>query len=141
MYFFMNEIKHKGTVLERNGDVVKVLLLEASGCATCSVKGSCSVGDVEQKILEIHSSDNNLDIGDEVYVLMSNKKAMEALFWAYILPFIVLLATIVILSNYLNELYIGLIAIGMLTAYYLILSLNKSFFEKQFNLEIKSKLL
>ncbi len=137
----MDEIKHRGTVLERNGDILKVLLLEASGCATCSVKGSCSVGDVEEKVLEIHSPDDNLEVGDEVYVSMSNKKAMEALFWAYILPFIVLLVTIVVLSNYMNELYIGLISIGMLAAYYLILSFNKSFFKKQFNLEIKSKLL
>jgi len=46
-------VTHPGVVKKVDGTKVSVSVISKAGCASCQLKGSCSVGEVEEKIVEM----------------------------------------------------------------------------------------
>ncbi|HAY70577.1 MAG TPA: hypothetical protein DCX89_01680, partial [Saprospirales bacterium] len=116
---------------------LEVEITDQVECSTCHVKGSCSAGSAREKTFPVEYRYDDIEPGDLVSVHLSVKTAFKALFWAYIFPLILLLATIIVSSIVFSELLTGLIAISSLVIYYTIIYLAKNYFNKEFSLNIK----
>ncbi len=132
-------IKHKGIIQDIEPEKITVKILNQSACAGCHIKGACSMADVKEKYIEVSSPFNqDWEKGEKVIVLCNEELGFIALFWAYVLPFITVIITLLICTSInLSELYSGLISLGILIPYYLILSLFKTKLKNKFSFSIE----
>lgn len=127
------EVSHTGIVKEIGVQGIKVGIIVQSGCASCEIKGSCSMSEQTDKELDIVCNPDTFRIGQKVLVSLKSTQGMSALFLGYVLPFIVLMLAMIIASNLTkNEGIIGLAAIISLLPYYTILYLYRNKIKKKF---------
>ena len=86
-----NIIEHSGIVESIENNVVKVNILSASACSSCHAKGSCGVAETENKIVENFNPEKTFSVGEHVNVVAEESLGFKALFYAYLLPFILIL--------------------------------------------------
>ncbi|MGK7396698.1 MAG: SoxR reducing system RseC family protein [Candidatus Cyclobacteriaceae bacterium M3_2C_046] len=132
---FSNIIEHQGVVKDISAKIIKVSIVNTSACVSCQVKSACAVSEVDNKIIEVANGQGNnyqqYAVGDKVKVQFDNSLGFKALFLGYILPFIVLFTTLIVVSAITGqEGLAGLIALAVLVPYYLSLIL--------FNQKLKS---
>lgn len=131
-------IEHEGIVQKSDINSVIVRISSETACAGCHAAGSCNMSGIKEKIVEVQGS-YNVSPGDNVTILMKKSMGYKALFLGYILPFILLVLTLVILlSISLPEGTAGLLSLGMLGIYYLLLYLSRSRIGNAFNFTIKT---
>jgi sigma-E factor negative regulatory protein RseC len=130
-------VHHEGIVQKNSGDFVTVNISSVSACSSCHAKGSCNVSESEAKIIEVNG---NYDVrpGDPVTILMKQSMGYSALFLGYILPFFLIIASLIILSSIeFAELTAGLFSLAMLVPYYTILFLFRKQINKKFDFTLK----
>jgi len=140
IHFLDTEIKHKAFVKEVEGQLMKVTIVNESACATCHAKGACSVADYQEKEIEISNFRQNYSPGQEVTIIFQQSQGVRALFYGYLLPFIVVFLTLIItysLSN--NEIISGLLALGVLIPYYTTLYFFRDYLKKVFKFEVEER--
>lgn len=132
-------IKHDGIVIAVNGDgTVRVRIVQTSACASCKAKAMCaSAESVEKEIDAV--SDGLLAIGDEAEVLVAEKIGWKAIFLAYILPFVVLLSSVLVLNEFMKEELAGTIALCAMGVYYIVLGFFKNKIQKGFSFTARKK--
>lgn len=132
-------IKHDGIVIAVNGDgTVRVRIVQTSACASCKAKAMCaSAESVEKEIDAV--SDGLLVIGDEAEVLVAEKIGWKAIFLAYILPFVVLLGSVLVLNEFMKEELAGTIALCAMGVYYIVLGFFKNKIQKGFSFTARKK--
>lgn len=127
------KIEHTGIIIEKNGDKIKVQIAQLSACSSCHAKGACSASDVDEKIIDAETTDQNLKVGDLVQLTGKTSIGLFAVLIAFVIPFLLILSGLIILRSYTsNEAISGTISLALLIPYYLILSL--------FNKKLKNKL-
>lgn len=130
-------INHEGVVTSNSGELVIISISAKSACSGCHAKGSCNMSGSQEKIVEIPGH-YNLKAGDIVNVEMSRSMGFTALFFGYVLPFFVLLITLLIMVLLsMTELTAGLTAIGTLIPYYLAIYLCRNRLSKKFMFTLK----
>ena len=135
----MDEVSHMGLVEKVEGDKATVRILSVSACSACKSKGACSISEMKEKLVEVHLKDNQeVNIGDNVNVAIAQKQGDKAVVLAYAFPIIVFIGLLVLFSKLnASELLSGVVAIGGVGVYFLILHLFKSKIEGQFMFYIK----
>ena len=133
-----SQITHDGFIDSINKDIINVRIITHAGCVSCSAKSSCSVSEIEEKIVEVRNTGlTNFKVGDAVVVALNQNQGFVAVFIGYILPFFVLLFTLIfILSLTDNEGLAGLISLSMLIPYYLIVYLFRKQIRNRFSFRI-----
>lgn len=127
------EIEHNGIIDRIDGNKITVHLIQLSACSGCHAKGACSAADMDDKYIEVDSNDASLQVGDMVTLYGQSSKGLFAVLLAFVIPFSIILITLIILRYFIeNDAISGLISLGVLIPYYLILSF--------FNDKLKSKL-
>lgn len=130
-------IEHKGRVDSIDGNRINVSILAISGCASCQVKGVCSVSDMKEKNIEVFDSSNQYEIGEVVNVTLRQSLGFRALFLGYVLPFILVLFILIILTVVTNnEAVSGIGALSVLVPYYIILYALRNKIRKKFTFSI-----
>ena len=116
-----HSITHKGVVVNRMGDKAIVHLIQPEGCHTCSMKSLCGVDDEERNRFEVPAGD--LTIGDQVSLEINSSTGLEALFWAYLSPFLLILF-VLIGGSFLDitELWLGILSLLILPPYFFALA-------------------
>ena len=131
-------IEHGGIIKKISAHTIIVNIISKSACVSCSAKGICSVSDIDNKEIEVKNYSDNYQVGEEVKVFYKQSLGFRALFLGYILPFLMILITLIIMLAITNrEGLSGIIAFASLFPYYLILYLNKDKFKKTFSFSIK----
>jgi sigma-E factor negative regulatory protein RseC len=124
-----------GKVVGVEGGHFKVKITTPSACATCHAKSLCSsLSPQDQKEREILvTSRQPLEIGDTVSIEMEERLGWIALFYSFILPFLVMILVLFGLFAFgLSQTTSALIAIVSLAPYYLVLYKFRSKLEKDF---------
>ncbi len=75
-------------------------------------------------------------LNENVRVVIRKDQGMLAVFWAYILPFVLLVGSLILASLYLAEWQAGVLALLVLLPYYGILYSLNSFFRKKFRITV-----
>jgi positive regulator of sigma E activity len=133
-------IEHEGIVqgIDENG--VRVMIMAHSACGACRSKKICGISETKEKIINVkNSSRKPFRTGDKVIVEMNSSLGMTAVFFGYVFPFIVLILSLIILTRYTqSEPLSGLITLGMLGVYYLILYFFRNALKRKFTFSVKS---
>ena len=128
----MKEITHEGIVERIEGDKVFVRVMQESACAGCHAKGVCTSTDTKDHIIESHST-YGFKIGEAALVVGTNEQGLKAVFWAYIMPFIVVLLVLIIGELWIHDEAIsGVLALVALVPYFGLLKLFRKRFESKF---------
>jgi len=134
-----NEIKHPGVITSIDSSKIKVNITTYSACSSCGAKGICSISDVKDKIVEVPKT-SDFSIGQEVQVILHQTQGFKALYLGYVQPFIIVLITLIITSSLTrNEVLSGLISLGTLAPYYLILYYYKEKIRNKFTFAIRKQ--
>lgn len=129
-------IAHRGKVKSVNGDVITVSIISESACASCKAQKVCSTSDMKEKEITAKSSEP-FAIGDEVDVIISQSTGYKAVFFAYILPVILIIALIIgIIRAGFSEGLAGVGAIILLFLYFFVLYLLRNKMNDKVKIEI-----
>lgn len=135
-------IEHEGIVSKVEGEKVIVNLTNVSNCSSCHVQGMCSVSDVDKKAIEVINNRNNpFKSGDKVEVSFSKTSGPKALFLGYILPFLLVLTTLLITFQITgDEAVSGLSSLAILIPYYFGLFTFRSKLKREFAFRLKASM-
>lgn len=129
-------ISHKGIVSNISDNKLEVTIISESACASCKSKKMCSISEIKEKVIYIENTDNTYKIGENVNVYLHERMGAYAVFFAYGLPFI-LMVLVLFIGYYqkFSEPIMGLSVISLLTIYYLSLY----FFRNQIGKKVSFK--
>lgn len=130
-----NEIRHTGRVERVEGDMLHVRILQTSACASCQARSMCMSSESKEKEIDCRwlMPDIPVNVGDEVEVIVMERLGWKAVLLAYILPFVVLVATVACLDFcFESEALVGTLALCTVGVYYIVLSFFRDRIRKQF---------
>lgn len=134
-------IEHNGIIKNIQNKHIQVLILQQSACGECHAKSVCSVSDKTEKIIDVDYFNSDFKIGDKVTLFVSQSIGLNAVTFAFIIPFVLILTTLLVLKLLiLNEVYAGLLSVSILIPYYFILSLFKNKLNSKLKFNIKQQL-
>ncbi len=115
-------INHIGTIKSINNQHLIVKIVSQSACTSCHAKGACSSSEQKEKEIELEYSGNIFSIGEEVLVIATLAQGYRALLFAYVLPLILLVSSLILLSSVSkDEATAALGSLLLLVPYYWIL--------------------
>jgi len=129
-----NTVTHPGFIKVVESHRVEVSIISVAGCASCQIKGSCSISDTKVKSVWIEIADTTgYQAGEKVTIEMRQSMGIWAVLLGYVFPFAVLLTgLIVFIETGLDQGLAGLLALGMLVPYYGLLYLMRNSLSKRF---------
>ena len=127
------EIKHEGVVETIDEQGITVRFLSSSACAGCHAKGICSLADSKEKKVVIETCGNHYIPGEKVNIVLARSLGFKALFLGYILPFLTVLFTLILVYGLTKrEGLAGITALLVLVPYYLLLKTFSHRLTKEF---------
>ena len=117
------EVSHKGSIVSVGKDKVSVQIVSESACSSCHAAGLCGASESKKKIVDVPVyPGQTYAVGQEVEVCLARKMGLKAVLLSYVIPLGILLILVLSLSSIgLGELACGLVSIGGIAVYYLIL--------------------
>ena len=158
-------IKHDGIIIALNEDgTALVRIVQTSACAACKAKAMCASAESAEKEMTVtllgesapqKSADfsgtpqamrregerRGFAVGDEVEVMVQQKMGWKAVVLAYLLPFFVMLA-VMLIGNAIwavREEILGTVALCAMAVYYLVLGMFKDKLQKEFSFTARKK--
>lgn len=133
-----SKINHPGIVHKISDNSVEIAIMVTSGCASCENQSSCSLSNIEEKIIHIEVDDaQRFSAGQSVTIEMKQSLGTQAVVLGYFLPFLVLIISLLaFVSLGFEQGIAGLFTLGTLMVYYLILILFKNYLKKKFTYKI-----
>ena len=130
----MNQrIRHSGVVESIEEGCVHVRIVQTSSCAACKVTGYCNAAESKEKMIDVYcDAVADYKVGQQVTVSTSGQVAVKALLWAFGVPFVLLLAMLILVLLLTgNEGWAALGALAILVPYYAILWLLRDKMREQ----------
>lgn len=136
-----DEVSHKGIVRSIDRFITQVEIVRESACASCHAKSLCGYSESEVKLVSVPTDAfAMLQEGDEVELCLKRSMGMKAVWIAYVVPLVIMVAVILLASAIGSpELYMGLAAIAAVALYYLIILCFRKKLNNQFVFYIKKK--
>ena len=135
------EITHPGKILEVTPSQVLVQIEAKSACASCHASTLCGMSESEQKIVSVPASmkDNFLP-GEEVDVVLKASMGHKAVWLAYCIPLVVLLAVMfTALKTGASELAAAGLGICATAVYYFVIWLFRDRLRSEYNFIIRKR--
>ncbi len=134
-----NIVTHSGIVKSINDGRVLVSIIARSACASCHIKGACTLSEVEEKIIEVDLvEDQNFSIGEEVMVEMKQTLGTWAVLFGYFFPFLLVISSLIIFTALgLDQGLSGVLSILILAPYYIMMYLFRAFLRKKFTYRLQ----
>lgn len=134
-----DKIQHSGIVVGVSGDFVDVVVKAQPACVGCKAKAVCGMDESDEIVVSVETSyASTYSVDEEVAVSIKKIMGIKAVLYAYILPFLfVLLTLVILLQSGVGELVSGLISLGILLIYYFLLYLLRERLEKEIIFEIE----
>jgi sigma-E factor negative regulatory protein RseC len=131
-----NTFVHYGIISKIVGDSITVNLEQNIHCESCRAKGTCGISDSKTKEIEVTNPSDTFKTNERVCVVLKKALGLKAIFWAYLIPFMLMFSTLIITSNILKEWIAGILSLLVLIPYYLILYFLKYTFKSIFKITI-----
>ena len=118
---------HTGKVVSMTPTMTTVQIVSQSACSECHAAGLCGLSEYTEKAVEVPTSPSaTYGVGDEVQVVLKASMGFKAVWIAYFLPLVVLLAIALgLIALGVSEVVAGLAGIGAVALYYLIVWLRR----------------
>ena len=135
-----NRISHKGTVVENDGRTIRVKITRSEACGHCAARSGCQMLNTTERIIEVPADrqSRGYEVGETVLVQMQTHSGLKAVFYAYLLPVIMLMSCVIVMfSLHCNEGATALAAIGAVVLYYLLFYLFRRRINRKFSFKIE----
>ena len=134
-------IKHRGIVEKIDGSHVVVRIVQTSACSACSAKGLCNASESKEKQIDVYEMNPAYRIGEEVVLCGSTSMGMKAVFLAFGIPVLLLLAALFVTMRVTDgdALLSAVVALVAVVPYYAILYLMKDKMNKTFSFVIEKQ--
>ena len=134
-----NIVTHPGIVKKVESNRIEIAIMVTSACASCEIKGACSVSDVEEKSVIVDINNNEqYKVGQNVTIEMSQSLGTWAVLLGYVFPFLVLLAGLIIFIELgLDQGIAGILSLALLLPYYFTIYLLREYLGTRFNYNIR----
>lgn len=134
-----NDISHKGRVVRITPQLTTVAIEQDSACGACHAAGLCGMADAVEKAVELPTDPYaSYSEGDEVELVLKASMGMKAVWLAYCIPLVVLLAVILgMIALGVGEVVSGLVGIAALGIYYFLLWLFRDRLRNEYVFTIK----
>ena len=130
-------IEQSGIIEEITQGSVVVRFTQHAACGSCNAKMLCGMTESNDDKVNVPVYSNDFSVGEHVKLQMVRSLGLKAVFLAYVLPIFLILAFLLVLNSLgLNELISGIISLGILLPYFLILSFKKHLLKKTFTFSI-----
>ena len=118
---------HTGKVVSMTPKTTTVQIVSQSACSECHAAGLCGLSEYTEKAVEVPTSPSaTYGVGDEVQVVLKASMGFKAVWIAYFLPLVVLLAVALgLIALGVPEVVSGLAGLGAVALYYLIVWLRR----------------
>lgn len=134
-----NEISHSGKIVEITPQQMVVEIVSESACSSCHASALCGMAEIKHKKIELPAQ-VGYSIGEEVWVNLKKTMGMKAVWLAYVLPLLVLIAGVLLFSALgMAELLCGLASLALVALYYLIIFLFRNKLKNEYTFYIKKK--
>ena len=136
----VSEISHRGRIISVTPEVTTVQIVSESACAACHAKGMCSLGDASLKEIELPTRGwDNYPVGDEVSVVLRASMGHKAVWLAYVIPLVVMVAALLgTLAAGGSELLAGGLAIGAVALWFGVVWLLRDRLRNEYIFNIKA---
>lgn len=135
---YQSDIEHTAIVTMVSDTMVRVRIVQNSACSACHARGACSAADSAEKDIDALPSNLPLQVGQQVIVAGRSVLGLQAVLWAYVLPFVVLITTLFVVFDITqSEGWAAIASLGAMVPYYFVLSLFKNKLSKKFTFFIK----
>ena len=116
------QVTHTGKVVSMTPTMTTVQIVSQSACSECHAAGLCGLSEYTEKAIEVPTSPSAAyGVGDEVQVVLKASMGFKAVWIAYVLPLVVLLAVALgLIALGVPEVVSGLAGIGAVALYYLV---------------------
>ena len=134
-----NEIVHSGRIIEITPDFTTVEIIVDSACSACHAKSLCGMSEEQEKVICLPTDPYaTYSVGDTVQVCTKMSMGLKAVWISYVIPLMILMILILSLSSVIgNEVIRGLVAIGGVGVYYLVIWLLRDKLQDEFLFYIK----
>ena len=112
---------HTGKVVSMNSQTTTVAIVSHAACSECHAAGVCGMSEYTEKAIEVPTDPYaSYGVGDEVQVVLKASMGMKAVWIAYFLPLVVLLAVALgLVALGASEVVAGLSGLAAVGLYYL----------------------
>ncbi len=134
-------VTHPGFVKAVENKRVEIAIMSVAGCASCQLKGACSVSDIEEKQVWVKMEDTSqYSVGQQVTIEMKQSLGTWAVLLGYVFPFLVLLLSLILfISLGFDQGLSGLIALALLVPYYTVLYLIRNWLDTRFQYSLRAQ--
>ena len=138
---FPNKIRQKAIVKDITETEFVLEVCSEEACAACKAKSACYMGSGDASRTVVVANDSRpLRIGQQVCVSLRRTAGMKAVLVAYAVPIIVIVASLLVLqAAKVNELGSGLITLGVLALYYIVLRLVRGKLDYGITVELETE--
>ncbi len=134
-----DQIKHSGRITEITPSEITVEIISESACSSCHAASMCGMAEIKRKQVTV-SAVLGYEVGEEVWVNLKRTMGFKAVWIAYVLPLVLLVADIMVCSAAgVNEILSGLSALLCVGIYYLIIYLLRGKLKNEYTFYIKKK--
>ena len=131
-------IAKNGIVDHMDDHSIYVKIMSMSACASCSAGGVCGSADASEKLIEIdRNTAPEVKVGDSVKVHMDVANGNLAVVYGYLLPFLLLIISLIVFVNLMDEGWAGLLSIAVLLPYYAGLFIFRDKLKKRFRFTLE----
>jgi sigma-E factor negative regulatory protein RseC len=134
------DITHSGKIVDITPEFITVEILSESACASCHAAGLCGISEAKTKAVQVPATLDGWQIGEEVDVCLRRSMGHKAVWIAYVIPLLVVMAVLLgLLAAGVAEVSAGLAAIAAAALYYLVVYLFRDALRKEYSFYIKKK--
>ena len=132
-----SSIVHWGVIKEVTPKSIRVSLLNVSACSSCHTKATCSVAEVDNKVIDVINTGEKVEKGEKVKIAFQKSLGPLALFIGYLLPFLLLFLVLIISWEVTkDEVFAGTASLASVGMYYLFLTLFRNRLQNTFTFRI-----
>ena len=135
----MGEISHSGRIVAIDSQAITVEFVTEDACASCKASALCGMSEGKVKVLQVPAQ-LGFEVGEEVNILLKRSMGLKAVWLAYVLPLVIMVAVLLGLTALgLSELVAGLCGIAAVGLWYLVLWLRRDKLKNEYTFYIKKK--
>lgn len=136
-----NQISHPGRIAEITPDFTTVEIISESACSSCHAASLCGLSEYEKKAVQVPTRGwDNYEVGQEVSVVLKASMGHKAVWLAYVLPLVLLVAVLMALLHIgAGELLSALSAFVAAAIYYFVIYLLRDRLRNEYAFEIEKK--
>jgi len=120
-------------------DYTTVEIIAEDACSACHAKAMCGLGNAKTKVVQVPTRGwDNYSVGEDVSVVLKASMGHKAVWIAYIVPLVILMAVLLISDGLgAGELTSGAFAIGAVGVYYAVIWLLRGKLRNEYTFNIK----